>query len=1158
LKPGKLLSFILFLFISIHGFSQQNPAALSNFRSKKIATKINPQILDSNSIVPNTITIVGVASNAYHVDFVNAAIVWNATNLPDSVWISYRVFPYKLNAITRRFNYDSIRFNFAMEKPYTLKNNQFQNKIIDFGNISYNGSFGRGITIGNNQDAVVSSSLNLQLNGFIGDSLELTTAISDNNIPIQPQGNTQNIRDFDRIFMQIKKHGWQANFGDIDIRQSENYFLNFSKRLQGASFQTNNQVSKNISNSFLASGAISKGNYMKDLITPIDGNQGPYKLYGANNELYFAVLAGTEKVYLDGELLTRGEDRDYIIDYNTAELTFTVKHLVTKDSRIQVEFEYSNQNYLNSMVYANDEININNKLKVSIGGYSNADAKNSSINQTLTTGQKQFLSGIGSHIDSATYPNAVRDTFAVNKILYKKIDTTVNGIHDTIYVYSVDQKDTLFNLSFTNVGMGKGNYTAVINGNANGRVFQYVAPSNGVKQGDWEPVVLLIPPKKHDIITAAAQYCFTKNSSLKAEMAMSDYDVNTFSSKGKEDNKGVAAKVNYVMEQNIFRNIKPGIQMQTNIGYEYVQDLFKPIETLRNVEFNRDWSLPFDAPAATENLVDASLQISDEQHNFLKYQFTNYKRSDNYNGVRNSVENAMDIKGWHFNNKFYITNVNSIIQSGSYVRPSVELYKTFSALKDLKIGGGYSSENNQQFERKADTLMPISFAFNTWQVFIKSSEKKMNKWGITYSERENKIPFQKSLIAQDKSQNVSLMTELMNNEHQQFRLNVTYRKLNVIYKGYSNEESDESLLGRAEYAINEWKGFVQGNVLYEIGSGQEQKREYTYIEVPAGQGYYTWNDYNKDGIPQLNEFEVAVYDDQKKWIRVFTPTNEYVKANYIQFNYNFSLNPDLIIDRNTDKKLLKFIKKFSTTSSLQINKKDIANNGFEFNPFSKNLVDTSLITLTSFLSNTIYFNRKNSVWGIDVTHRLNNSKALLNYGFESNSLRDLTIKGRWNLNRSIATSFTNKYDRNQLITPSFANRNYQVDEVSAEPSISYIYKSDFRVSLIYTHDEKKNKIGEFEKSSNNQLATEVKYNVLSNATINARFSLNNISFNGDPNSTVGYILLDGLLPGKNYLWNLDLTKRLAGNIELNLQYEGRKPGNTPVIHTGRLSLRAIF
>jgi hypothetical protein len=1158
LKPGKLPAFILFLFFYINGFSQQNPVSLSNLRNKRISTKINPFLLDSNSIIPNTVSIAGIPESSYTIDYINASILWKSTNLPDSIFISYRVFPYKLNSVTRRFNYDSIRFNFALEKPYILKSNQFENKIIDFGNINYNGSFGRGITIGNNQDAVVSSTLNLQLNGYIGDSLQLTAAISDNNIPVQPEGNTQNIRDFDRIFMQIKKHGWQANFGDIDIRQSQNYFLNFSKRLQGGSFQTDNRIGKNISNSFLASGAISKGNYMKDIITPIEGNQGPYKLYGANNELYFAVLAGTEKVYIDGQLLSRGEDRDYVIDYNTAELTFTVKHLITKDTRIQVEFEYSNQNYLNSMIYANDEININNKLKVSFSAYTNADAKNSSINQTLTTQQKQFLSQIGNQVDSATYPNATPDTFSVNKILYKKMDTTINGIHDSIYVYSVNQKDTLYNLSFTNVGLGKGNYTPVNEGNANGRVFQFVAPANGVKQGDWEPVVLLIPPQKHDLITAAAQYFFNKNASLKAEVAMSNYDVNTFSEIGKEDDKGMAAKVNYAMQQKVFGNIKPGIVLQTDVGYEFVQDKFNPLETLRNVEFNRDWSLPFDAPPATENLVDASLQLKDLQNNFLKYQFTNYNRSDNHNGVRNSIENIMEIKGWHFNNQFYITHINSMIQTGSYVRPSVDLYKTFSWLKDSKIGAGYSAENNQQLDKSSDTLMPISFAFNTWQVYIKSSERKLNKWGITYSERENKIPFQKGLISQDKSRNINLMTELMSNEHHQFRLNVTYRKLDVINKGYSNEQSDESLLGRAEYAVNEWKGFLQGNVLYELGSGQEQKREYTYVEVPAGQGYYTWNDYNHDGIPQLNEFEIAIYDDQKKWIRVLTPTNEYIKANYIQFNYNFSLNPDLIIPRNATGNFLKFLKKFSTTSSLQVNKKDISNGGFEFNPFSKKLEDTSLITLSSFLSNTIYFNRKNSVWGIDLTHRMNNSKSLLNYGFESNSLRDLTLKGRWNLNRSIATNFTNKYVRNQLITPSFTNRNYLVDEVSTEPSVSYIYKSDFRVSLIYTYDTKKNKTGDFEKAINNQLAAEVKYNVLSNGTVNGRFSFNNISFTGDANSTVGYILLDGLLPGKNYLWNVELTKRLAGNIELNLQYEGRKPGNNAVVHTGRVSLRAIF
>lgn len=1163
MNSARIYLTIILLLLVREGISQINPGHLSNLRKKYISTKINPVHFDSSSIIPNTVFVTGISNESFSIDYVNALITWKSQSLPDSVLITYRVFPFRLNNVTRHFNYDSVRFNFESEKPFVFKNNQQQtNKVIDFGNITYNGSIGRGISFGNSQDAVVNSTLNLQLNGYIGDSLELTAAISDNNIPIQPEGNTQSLHDFDRIFMQVKKRGWQANFGDIDIRQSQNYFLKFYTRLQGASFITDNKIGKNTTNSLLLSGAIAKGKFNRNVITPLEGNQGPYRLSGANGELFFTVLAGTERVFIDGQLLTRGEDQDYIIDYNTAELTFTAKRLITKDSRIQVEFEYSDRNYLNSLLYANDEINFGKKLKVTIGAYSNTDAKNSSINQTLDVNQKQFLSQVGNNTDSAFYPDAARDTFSVDKILYRRMDTVYNGIHDSIYIYSVSKTDTLFNLSFTNVGFGKGNYTQAT-GNANGQVFMWVQPVNGIRQGDWEPVILLVAPKKQQLITVGGQYFINDKSYIKTELALSHYDANTFSLKDKGDDNGVAGKFEYTTQNKVFRNLQKDLTLQSSVIYEYVQDRFKPIERLRSVEFNRDWSLPYNAPAATENLITVALQLNDSKNNYVHYELTNYNRSDNYNGVRNSIEHVMLYKGWKLADKFYITNINSNIQKGSYVRPSIDLSRKFASLKDLTIGGSFSAENDQQRNKQYDTLMVESFAFNLWQVYLKSSEKKLNRWGITYFTRTNKIPFQKDLITQDKSQNVSLITEFLKNENHQLKLNLTYRKLNVINQGVINEKSDQSLLGRVEYAVHEWHGLLTGGVLYELGSGQEQKTEYTYIQVPAPQGYYTWNDYNGDGIPQLNEFEIALFPDQKTWIRVLTPTNEYVKANYLQFNYNVAIIPSAIIKSTVKNKLLKFINRFSTNSSLQINKKDLAGNkSVEFNPFSKNLVDTTLISLTSFLSNTIYFNRKSVKWGVDITHRLNTGKALLNYGFESNKLRDLTLKGRWNLNRSIATSFTNKYGLNQLINSSFANRNYRIDEVSAEPSVSYIYKSNLRVSIIYTYDNKENKIDFMEKAINNAIATEIRYNVLSNGTLNARFSYNNINFNGgsggSANSTAGYILLDGLLPGKNYLWNIELTKRLAGNIEVNLQYEGRKPGSAPTVHTGTASVRAIF
>jgi hypothetical protein len=399
----------------------------------------------------------------------------------------------------------------------------------------------------------------------------------------------------------------------------------------------------------------------------------------------------------------------------------------------------------------------------------------------------------------------------------------------------------------------------------------------------------------------------------------------------------------------------------------------------------------------------------------------------------------------------------------------------------------------------------------------------------------------------------------MENEHHQLKFNLTYRELQIKNAFLDKQKADESILGRLEYDINKWKGLLTGSFLYELGAGQEQKREYTFIEVPDGQGEYTWNDYNSNNIPELNEFEIAVFQDQRKYVRVFTPTNQYVKANYVQLNYSIDINPTAIINTTTSKGINKILKRFHTNSTLQIGKKNISNGAFQFNPFSKKIVDTTLISLNSFLSNTIYFNRTSVKWGLDITHRSSDEKSLLIYGFEGRKLRDLSLRARWNINKAFTTSFINKFIRNELSTPKFSNRNYLITQFSTAPQVSYIYGSDIRVSLIYNFDKKENLLGLKEKAVNNAVTTEVRYNVLSNSTLNGRLTFNNISYKGgSANTTVGYIMLDGLLPGKNFLWSIELTKKMAGNIELNLQYEGRKPGTTNVIHTGRASLRALL
>jgi hypothetical protein len=1141
----------------------------SNLHRRIIPVRAGPIPIDSLSVVPGTFMVKDVGDSSFTLDWVNATITWKKPPPDkDSVLITYRTFPYKFNAVARRFNYDSIS-NYFLVQPNALRSGygQRDDDFFNFGNITYNGSFGRSITFGNNQDAVVTSNLNLQISGYLADSIQISAAITDNNIPIQPDGTTADLNEFDKIFLQFSKKNWALSMGDIDLRQNRDYFLTFYKRLQGASFETTNELAKGITNKTLVSAAIAKGKFTRNIFQGLEGNQGPYKLQGANNEIYFIVLAGSEKIFIDGQLMQRGEDQDYTINYNTAEVTFTARRMITQDARIQVEFEYADRNYLNVNLYLSDEVNFNNKLKLRVGLFSNSDSRNSPINQTLTPDQNKFLSRLGDSISHAYYPVSTPDTFATGKILYQKIDTTYKNaagaiVHDSVYVFATAPAALLYNLSFANVGVGYGNYIPDLNG-VNGNVYIWVAPVNGQMQGSYDAAQFLVTPKTQTIVTVGADYAVNKNTTVNVDLAKSHYDINTLSSIDKSNDDGYAAKFQLKNAQHIGASGK-GLLLSSNLGYEYVQANFNPLEVLRTVEFTRNWGLTLSVNPATEKIYTGGLQLSDKKMNFIRYDIARYERSDGFTGMRHIISQKQDILGWHINDQITYTNLDSVNFKGYYLHPSLDVYKSFSWLKNYSIGGNVALERNEDRDKKADTVGAASYSYHTIQAYLKSPEKNPNRWGMTFTTRLNSYPDLKRLAEGDRSKTLNVFAIITANPHHQFRINATYRNLDIINSRITTQTSDNSLLGRVEYLVNEWKGLLRGNALYEVGSGQEQKKSYTYLLVPAGTGQYTWIDYNHDGIQQLNEFVPAQFQDQANYIRVFTPTDEYVKANYNTFNYSFTINPKMLPKGKSAAH--KLLERMMLQTSMQLNQKVQAQGFIQLNPFKTPLDDTSLISRSMIVVNTFSFNRTDPHWGFDLSNTRNGAKTLLTYGYESRQANEWALRTRLNVTKSVALNAVWRQGTNQFTNSSsnFDSSNYSLQQYSLEPNITYTKGSNFRVGFGYKMSYKTNTpaLGG-QKYNSGGFNSDLKYNILQTTSVQARFSISTINYTLPGGKVAGtspvdYTMLEGLSAGKNYLWGLDFTRRLGSSLELGIQYEGRKAGETNVVHTGRASLRALL
>jgi len=851
--------------------------------------------------------------------------------------------------------------------------------------------------------------------------------------------------------------------------------------------------------------------------------------------------------------MTRGAEYDYVINYNTAEITFTPKNLITKDKRITVEFEYSEKNYARSLLFAGTEYE-NKKLKLQFNAFSEQDMKNQPIQQELSIDQKKLLSNVGDSLHLAVSPNVDSVAFTSNEVLYKKVDSIIGLDTHTIYIYSTNPDSAIYRVGFSNVGQGNGNYVHK-QSLANGKVFEWRAPQAGIPQGSYEPVIALITPKKKQMYTLSADYNISKNTNASVEVALSNEDINTFSKLDSADNVGYALKMNIQSKKPLSKNEEKQWTLISNVNYEWINKDFNPIERYRSVEFERDWNLKNTTIYNDEHIAGINLTLSNKKRGLLNYQLKSFQKGEQYNAVQNIFNTNLNKK------EFYLTFNGSLVQSKGLTNTTQFLRQRASLSKKLKrftVGVKEDQEHNEFRELNTDTLQANSFSFMEYEAFIANADTAINKFSLDYKKRFDLFPRNNAFKEATIGESIGFTASMLKSINSRLTINTSYRKLTIQDSSLTGQKADNSLAGRIEYFAKLLKGSITSNTFYEIASGLEVKKEFSYLKVADGQGVYSWTDYNSNGIEELDEFEIAAFKDQANYIRVYTPTNEYIKTYMNQFNEALNINPAAVWA--TKKGVKKFISRFSNNSVLSINRKsddqDLLN---AYNPFLAEVSDSTLITLNSNFRSTLYFNRSNPKFGMEVNIQDNKNKSLLTNGFDT---RGLSVKGgrfRWNINRKIMFNLTYNDGKKTSSSDYMTSREYTIMYYEAEPKISFQPNNVFRISISYKYADKENTQGTVgEKTINNNIGTDIKYSQLSKASLLFKINYIDISYNADENTSIAFEMLEGLKTGKNVTWNVSYQKNLSNNLQMSIIYDGRKSPEVKTVHVGSVQVRAYF
>lgn len=803
----------------------------------------------------------------YSIDYVLGVVSFLKVLKPEEkVKIAYKVFPKSLLYSFQQYTpQDNILQPGSKEKQSSSQKQKYDTST----NLNISGSKSFSLSLGNKQDMDLDQSLYLQVDGELSKNVFIKAQLSDNTTPISTEGTTKKLSEFDKMFIKVYSGNYSLQFGDFFARFDDTYYANYDYKLEGVTFQWNGPQKVN------GSAAVSNGDFKSYSFYGTEGIQGPYYLPGKNSS-NVRVLSGTEKIYLNGTLLNRGED--YFIDYNEGSITFQNNNIITEESYIIADYEYTAEEYRSNFYLGSGNIALlDEAVNISVKILSNNDDKENPLNFSLTEEEKDILKNAGNDPDKARISGV--DSLAVGQGNYI--------LADSHYVYVGFDSTGNYLVSFSFVGAGNGSY------NKSGYIqYEWVGEGNG----EYIPEIQLPFPEKRTNVDLRAKVAFGKFE-LISEGMFTDFDQNSFSAIDDDYNNGFSHYHSLNLNVPIFYNGK----VKTSAYYRAHDKYFHSLARVKSAKTQYQASDFTETDTVAVSEYGGSIEFSLPKWVTNKVQLYNKKMQDivlqqtfsnTFSYLQNSALFFMPSINYTF------SNIHEENESTSGTAEEELLQRIHSLDGNYKIG--FMKVNAGFSDRKFTNEGGLDFGFSNVKYFYGLSAAIWNTdINLEYEQEfvdSLKIDWFDYKKAQLYKAGFSYQKGTTN-----FKADYSHRT-NQYCTGESNSNFD---LLNSQLSCNLINNSISNRVNYKIGNIELYPKVKELIYVGDGNGLYdSLGFYQEDGD---YDYEITI---------VGTPQ----AITELQMNWNVQVNPSRGITLK-DKGINELLDKLVFSSDIAIQEK---------------------------------------------------------------------------------------------------------------------------------------------------------------------------------------------------------------------------------------------